>query len=131
VTGNAATFSTLTFNTTVGPTIHADRRLLTFTFTKCPNVSIVPDRREYERQHLATVQRLGDRGFEPGRIFPRPDRTDLRNLHTDGLGASITCSDSVLTPGLPFQVRNRHRSRCSARAWLDWARFAAVVRTRS
>ena len=43
VTGNAATFSTLTFNTTVGPDVFTlIAGLLTFTFTNVTNVSIVP-----------------------------------------------------------------------------------------
>jgi hypothetical protein len=105
VTGNAATFSTLTFNTTVGPDVFTlIAGLLTFTFTNVTNVSIVPtganSNGSISQQFNGSV--TGD--LSPGTSFLGQTASISETCTQTGLGAAITCSDSVLTPGLPFQV---------------------------
>lgn len=105
-TGAAVTFSTLTFNTTVGPmapfTMTAG--LLTFTFTNITNVQIVPSgatsNGSISQQFNGTI--TGD--LSPGATFLGQTASISETCTQTSIGASITCSESVLTPGLPTQV---------------------------
>jgi hypothetical protein len=78
--------------------------LLTFTFTNVTNVSIVPtganSNGSISQQFNGSV--TGD--LSPGTSFLGQTASISETCTQTGLGAAITCSDSVLTPGLPFQV---------------------------
>jgi hypothetical protein len=104
-TGAPITFSTLTFNTTVGPDVFTlAAGLLTFTFTTVTNISIVPtgvnSNGSISQQFNGSV--TGD--LSVGTVFLGQTATISETCTQTGLGAAITCSDSVLTPGLPTQV---------------------------
>lgn len=104
--GLLLTFSTLTFNTSLVPfapfTLTAG--LLTFTFTNMTNVAIVPSgatsNGSISQQFNGTV--TGDASV--GTLFLGQTASISETCTQTSIGASITCSDSLITPGLPTQV---------------------------
>jgi hypothetical protein len=99
--GGAVTFSTLTFNTTNGPdafTMVAGD--LTFSFTDVTLADIVPSgpgtRGSISEQFNGSVT-----GDTSGFGFLNQTASLSETCTQSGVGSSITCSESVRTPGLP------------------------------
>jgi hypothetical protein len=99
-TGNPAVFSTLTLNTTVGVDVFTvTAGLLTFTFTSVSNVVIVPSgattNGSISEQFNGTVTADGSVGSQ----FLGQTASISETCTQTSNGASITCSESVITDG--------------------------------
>ncbi len=102
VTGQVATFSTLTLDTTVGPdkfTLSAGDLVLSFT-----NVSSAIEVASGLNSNGSISEQFngmvtGDSSV--GQIFLGQSASISETCTQSETGASITCSDSVITPGLP------------------------------
>lgn len=103
VTGNAATFSVLTLNTTPGPdSFTLTTGDLIFSFTSVSSVLIVPSgattNGSISEQFNGSV--TGD--TSTGSTFLGQTASISETCTQTAIGAAITCSDSVITPGLPI-----------------------------
>jgi hypothetical protein len=105
VTGAAATYSTFSFPTAVGPvSFTLATGDLTFTFTSISSALIVPSgatsNGSISEQFNGTV--TGDTSV--GQTFLHQTASISETCTQTSIGASITCSESVITPGLPTTV---------------------------
>ena len=103
--GNAVSFSNLTLNTVVGPfsfTLTAGD--LTFSFTNISSALIVPSgvstNGSISEQFNGTV--TGDTSL--GATFLNQTASLSQTCTQAGLRASISCSQSLMTPGLPIRT---------------------------
>ena len=107
-TGGAATFSVLTFNTTAGPitpfTLSAGTLGLVFTFTNISSVFIVPSGANSNGSISQQFNGSVTGGTGTAAQFVGQTASISETCTQTAIGASITCSESVLTPGLPSQV---------------------------
>ena len=102
VTGNPASFSTLTFNTTVGPdsfTLTAGDETITFTgiSSAIKVASGVSTNGSISEQFNGSVTT----DTSAGHIFLGQTASLSETCTQSDIGASISCSESVVTPGLP------------------------------
>jgi hypothetical protein len=102
-TGNPVTFSSLTFNTTMGADVFTmSVGVLTFSFTNVTSVLIVPtgpnSNGSISEQFNGSITADGGTGYlgQTASISETCTQTQA--------GAAISCSDSVITPGLPTQT---------------------------
>jgi hypothetical protein len=99
--GTSALFSTLTLNTTVGPDIFSIKvGNLTLSFTNISSVLIVPTGASVAGSISEQINGL----VTAGAGFVGQTVTISETCTQTGLGAIITCSESVQTPGRPVQV---------------------------
>lgn len=102
VTGAPVTFSTLTFNTTVGPdpfTLTAG--FLTFSFAGVVSATIVPSGTNSNGSISEQFNGLVTAGTGTGAVFVGQTASISETCTQTSIGAAITCSESVLTPGIP------------------------------
>jgi hypothetical protein len=104
-TGGAATFSQLTFPTIGGPitpfTLSAGTLGLQLTFTNISSVSIVPSGATSNGSISEQFNGNVTGGVGTAAQFVGQTVSISETCTQTSIGASITCSESVLTPGLP------------------------------
>lgn len=104
-TGGAATFSQFTFATAAGPiapfTLSAGTLGLQITFTSISSVLIVPSGASSNGSISEQFNGTVTGGTGTAAQFVGQTASISETCTQTSIGASITCSESVLTPGLP------------------------------
>ena len=103
--GTAATFGVFTFNTTVGPDVFSlTVGDLTFSFTLVSSAVIIPTTTTVDGSIKEQFQGTITGDTSAGATFLGQTATLSESCTQTGLGSQIACSETVQTPGLPFQT---------------------------
>jgi hypothetical protein len=103
--GSAVGFSTFTFDTTVGPDVFTmTAGNLTFSMTTISSVIIVPSGASSNGSISEQFNGTVSAGTGTGSVFVGQTVSISETCTETSIGATVTCSDSVITPGLPTKT---------------------------